>query len=83
MKEPSHIPKEVTGDTEQLLKDVEKWPHEPVSWTAKAKQYNIRGNANEPTPLNGGQILKEFLKSQGVDLSPFKKLSEGKGKLKL
>ena len=53
-----------------------------MSWSAKAKQYNIRGKANETTPLNGGQILKEFLKSKGMDVSPFEKLSEGKNNLK-
>lgn len=83
MNERSHIPKEITGDREQVLKDVARWPHEPVSWSAKAKQYNIRGKANETTPLNGGQILKEFLKSKGVDINPFEKLSEGKNKLKI
>lgn len=82
MNERFHIPKETTGDTEQLLKDVARWPHEPVSWSAKAKQY-IRGKSNETTPLNGEQILKEFLKSKGVDISPFEKLSEGKNKLKI
>lgn len=61
-----------------MLKDVAKWPHEPVSWSAKAKRYNIRRKTNETTPLNGGQILKKFLKSQGVDISQFEKLSEGK-----
>ena len=82
-KERSHIPKEVTGNTEQLLEDVKKWPHEPVCWSSKAKEYNIRGNTNETTPPNGGQILKEFLKSEGVDKAPFEKSSEGENRLKI
>ena len=41
MKERSHIPKEVIGNTEQLLEDVKDWPHEPVCWSAKAKEYQI------------------------------------------
>ena len=63
-KERFHIPKEVTGNIEQLLEDVKKWPHEPVSWSTKAKEYSIRENTNETTPPNGGWILKEFLKSE-------------------
>lgn len=82
MKDRSHIPKEVTGNIEQLLDDVKKWPHEAVCWSTKAKEYNIRGNINETTPPKGGQILKEFLKSEGVDIAPFEKSSEGKSKLK-
>ena len=71
MKERSHIPKEVIGNTEQLRKDVENWPHEPVCWSAKAKEYQIRGHTSDTTPPNGGQIIKEFLKSNGIDTTPF------------
>ena len=78
MKDRSHIPKDVTGDLEQLLDDVTEWPHKPVSWSEKAKAYNIRGKSSEATPPNGGQILKEFLKSKGVDITPFEKPTEGK-----
>ena len=54
MKERSHIPKEVTGNVEQLLGDVTSCPHEPVCWSAKAKEYHIRGTDEETTPPNGG-----------------------------
>ena len=81
MKERSHILKEMTGNLGELLEDAKSWPHEPVCWSAKVKEYNIRGNDKDATPPNGGQILKEILKSQGVDISPFEKLSGGKNKL--
>ena len=77
MRERSHIPKEITGNIEQLLEDVRSWPHEPVCWSAKAKKYEIRGNANDTTPPNGGQIIKEFLKSKGVDITPFESIHAG------
>lgn len=80
MKERSHIPTEVTGNTEQLLEDVRSWPHEPVCWSAKAREYQIRGNTNDTTPPNGGQIIKEFLKSNGVDITPFESVSGGENK---
>jgi len=62
---------------------VKKWPHEPVCWSTKAKEYNTRENTNETTPPNGGWILKEFLKSEGVDIAPFEKISEGENELKI
>ena len=77
MKERSHIPKEVIGNTEQLLEDVKNWPHEPVCWSAKAKEYQIRGHTSGTTPTNGGQIIKEFLKSNGIDTTPFEPASGG------
>ena len=77
MKERSHIPKEVIGNTEQLLEDVKNWPHEPVCWSAKAKEYQIRGHTSDTTPTNGGQIIKEFLKSNGIDTTPFEPASGG------
>ena len=82
MKECSHIPKEIRGNTEQLLEDVRSWPHEPVCWSAKAREYEIRGNANYTTPPNGGQIIKGFLKSKGVDITPFESVSAGKNKIR-
>ena len=81
MKERSHIPKEITGNTEWLLEDVKSWPHEPVCWSAKARKYEIRGNANDTTPPNEGQIIKEFLKSKGVDITPFESIHSGKNNI--
>ena len=77
MKERSHIPKEVIGNTEKLLKDVKNWPNEPVCWSAKAKEYQIRAHTSDTTPRNGGQIIKEFLKSNGIDTTPFEPASGG------
>lgn len=77
MKERSHIPKKVIGNTEQLLKDVKNWAHEPVCWSAKAKEYQIRGHTSDTTPPNGRRIIKEFLKSNGIDTTPFEPASGG------
>ena len=53
-----------------------------MCWSAKAKEYHFKGKKNDSTPPNGGQILKEFLKSQEVDVTPFEKHSGGKTMMK-
>ena len=77
IKERSHIPKKVGGNTEQLLKDMKNWPHEPVCWSAKAKGYQIRGHTSDTNQPNGGQIIKEFLKSSELDTKPCEPASGG------
>jgi len=69
----THIPKEIDGQLDQLLDDVHNWPYnEPVCWTE-----NIRGKNSETSPSNAGQLLKEYLKSQGIDVSKFDNNYEG------
>ena len=75
-KAKRHIPQFITGNVEELMKDVETWlPYEntktPINWCKKAKEYKIRKKRAETSPPNAGQLLKEYLKSRGVNVSKF------------
>ena len=64
-----HIPSTVDGNLEQLMLDVNDW--KTVNWSEKAKEYQIRRKgASVPSP-NAGQVLKEYLKSWGVNPDTF------------
>lgn len=81
-KTKSHTPKEITGNVEDLMKDVACWlPYQesqtPINWQAKAKQFSIRKESTDHSPPNAGQLLKEFLKSQGVDTAQFEQEPKG------
>ena len=65
----SHCPSSVDGDLEQLKQDVSTWT--TVNWSEKAKQYNIRKTGDSTPPPNAGQLLKEYLNSEGVDTEAF------------
>lgn len=70
----SHTPaaKNIEGDLEQLLADVQSWPETTtINWSEKARDYNIRVKDADQVPKNGGQILKAFLTEKGVDLARF------------
>jgi len=67
----SHSPKQIGGNIEQLQMDVKEWPHEPVNWMEMARRYNICKEGSGVCPKNAGQVLKELLKNQGIDISPF------------
>lgn len=43
-----------------------------VNWSDLARRYQVK-NKNGELAKNGGQIVQEYLKSQGVDVSKFKK----------
>ena len=65
----SHIPSTVDGNLEQLMLDVNDW--KTVNWSEKAKEYQIRRKGASVPPPNAGQVLKEYLKSWGVNTNTF------------
>lgn len=68
----------ITGDIDQLLIDVNSWPHEPVNWSEKARMYNIRHKGHDSSPPNAGQMLKALLKNTtGVHMERFEKPNKG------
>ena len=78
-KVKSHSPKYIAGDLEELLDDFHTWtPGKPINWTAKARQFNIKKKGGQDTPQNAGQLLKTYLKNQGLNITPFEK--EGAGR---
>lgn len=81
-KEKRHSPKAIAGDLEELVNDFHTWtPGTPVNWTAKARQFNINKTGGDKIPKNVGQILKDYLKDQGLDITPFER--EGAGICKI
>ena len=73
VRERLHTPlvENIDGDLEQMLAEVESWPDGKVNWSEKARTYNICTKGQESIPANGGQMLKEFLKSKGVNIARF------------
>ena len=65
----SHIPSTVDGNLEQQMLDVNDW--KTVNWSEKAKEYQIRRKGASVPPPNAGQVLKEYLKSWGVNPDTF------------
>lgn len=68
-------------DKQALLEEVNSYADGTVNnWSALARQYQVK-NKNGEVAKNGGQIVKEYLKSQGVDVTKFKKrgLQEDEG----
>ena len=63
----------VSWDKEALIAEVEAYSSdEEVNWSALARRYNVR-NMNDEIAKNGGQIIKEWLKIKGVNVSRFKR----------
>ena len=68
-------------DKQALLEEVNSYADGTViNWSALARQYQVK-NKNGELAKNGGQIVQEYLKSQGVDVAKFKKrgLQEDEG----
>ncbi len=64
-KQKSHSPSiGTTGcDTSQLADTLQTWPENtPINWSAVAREHDIQVS-------NGGQVVKEFAKQQGVDIT--------------
>ena len=73
--------KNMQWDKQALLEEVNSYADGTViNWSALARQYQVK-NKNGELAKNGGQIVQEYLKSQGVDVSKFKKrgLQEDEG----
>lgn len=72
----------VTWDKQGLKQEVEGYEDgKAVNWSALAKKYNVT-NQNGEMAGNGGQIIKEFLQSEGVNVNRLKRPHEYKGEEK-
>ena len=73
VKERLHTPltENIDGNLQQLLAEVDSWPDGKVNWSEKARSYKIRTKGQESTPANGGQLIKFFLQSKGVNITRF------------
>ena len=68
-------------DKQALLEEVNSYADGTViGWSALARQDQVK-NKNGELAKNGGQIVQEYLRSQGVDVTKFKKrgLQEDEG----
>jgi hypothetical protein len=60
-------------DKEALLQEVNGYSSDHVvNWSELAWRYEVK-NRNGEIARNGGQIVQDSLKSQGVDVTRFKK----------
>lgn len=81
-KAKSHTPQNIMGDIDDLANDFESWlPFEntktTINWSQKAREYKIRKAGAEVSPPNAGQLLKEYLKSKGVEVAQFEEKQKG------
>lgn len=75
---PSKKPKLHTGkfdstvwDKKALIEKMEKLPDgHVINYASLAKDFNICNGSGKPAS-NGGQIVKEYLKSEGMDITRF------------
>lgn len=77
-KSKSHSPKFISGDLEDLMEDLPSWP-DKINWSEMARKFHIRKEGSEVQSQNAGQILKDNLVSQNVDISRCNKVPK-KGK---
>jgi len=71
----------INWDKETLKQEVEGFPDGYlINYSLLAREYNVCGSSGQ-IMQNGGQIVKEWLISQGVDLSRFKTIRNDNGKV--
>ena len=64
-------------DKEKLKEEVESYTDDvALNWSELARRHNVQNTNGEPAK-NGGQIIKEWLKSEGVDVAKFKRKHDG------
>ena len=74
-KSPVGNMEKMSWDKEGLQREVEEYESGTlINWSELARKYHIR-NSSGDLAKNGGQIAQEWLKSNGVDLTKFKKRS--------
>ena len=60
-------------DKESLMEEVSGYEDDlPVNWSELARKFQVRNKSGE-LARNGGQIVQQYLKSEGVDVSRFRK----------
>ncbi|CAB3981856.1 Retrovirus-related Pol poly from transposon opus [Paramuricea clavata] len=59
-------------DKKALMEEISGYENGVVNWSELARKYQVK-NKNGELVKNGGQIVQEYLKFQGVDVSKFKK----------
>ena len=73
VKKRSRVAETVTWDTEALKEEVRSYDSEKVvNWSELARKYDVK-KANGEIANNGGQIIKDWLNSEGVDVNRFKR----------
>ena len=66
----------ISWDKEALREEIEKLDNgKEVNWSELARKYNVKNTVGEDA-RNGGQIVKEWLKSEGVDVNRFKRTND-------
>ena len=63
-------------DEETLIAEVQTLPSDKLNWSELARKYNIKLVNSESELRNGGQVIKELLRSKGVDVDRFGEKSE-------
>lgn len=63
----------IQWDKQALLEEVNGYTNGTViNWSELARRYEVK-NKNGELAKNGGQIVQEYIRSQGVDVSKYKK----------
>ena len=55
-------------DEETLIAEVQSLPSEKLNWSELARKYDVKVINSESELRNGGQVIKELLRSKGVDI---------------
>ena len=64
-------------DKEKLKKEVESYTDDvALNWSELARRHNVQNTNGEPAK-NGGQIIKEWLNSEGVHVAKFTRKHDG------
>ena len=65
-------------DKEKLKEEVESYTDDVAALNGSelARRHNVQNTYGEPAK-NGGQIIKKWLKSEGVDVAKFKRKHDG------
>lgn len=76
-----HVPTSINGDFDLLKEDIKTWnAGTPVNFSNKARAFNIRKRGAEKSPENAGQLLKEHLKKEGINIADFEPPNKSKHK---
>lgn len=64
---------DVSWNENELIKEIEGYNNdEKMNWSALARKYIVK-NKNNDIAKNSGQVIKEWLRSKGVDVDRFKR----------